>query len=52
MRRKKEEWERIYKDERTPWNANQPEPHLVELVERGALKPCEAIDIGCGTGKV
>jgi|EndMetStandDraft_3_1072993.scaffolds.fasta_scaffold12336_6 cyclopropane fatty-acyl-phospholipid synthase-like methyltransferase len=32
-----------------PWGA-APSPDLVALVEAGRLKPCRAIDIGCGTG--
>lgn len=33
-----------------PWNiAQTPEP-LVKLVEAGKLRPCKAIDFGCGTG--
>lgn len=50
MLRKKEEWEKIYKTERTPWDAVSPEPYLVGLVERKVIYSTAAIDIGCGTG--
>lgn len=36
--------------ERAPWEMNGPREELVEMVERGRLKPCRAIDLGCGTG--
>ena len=50
MLRTKEGWERIYQDKQTPWDSNQPEPYLVKLVTEGVVKPCTAIDLGCGTG--
>ncbi len=28
-----------------------PRPELVEMVKNGQLKPCRAIDLGCGTGE-
>lgn len=50
MLRTKEQWEKIYKDKETPWNAETAEPYLIEMVEHGILKPCSTIDLGCGTG--
>lgn len=35
---------------RTPWDIGGPRPELVRLIERGRLKPCRAIDLGCGEG--
>jgi cyclopropane fatty-acyl-phospholipid synthase-like methyltransferase len=33
-----------------PWNSLDPPGALVELVRSGTIKPCRAIDLGCGTG--
>ncbi|MEN8116209.1 MAG: class I SAM-dependent methyltransferase [Bacteroidota bacterium] len=33
-----------------PWNKETPPEALVELIETGAIKPCKAIDMGCGAG--
>jgi SAM-dependent methyltransferase len=45
--------ERIYRDlpsERIPWNLEEPPELLVELVQSGEIRPCDAVDIGCGAG--
>lgn len=45
--------EKIYRDspgDAIPWNRETPPPALVELVESGTVKPCKALDLGCGTG--
>jgi SAM-dependent methyltransferase len=36
---------------RAPWEVDGPRPELVEMVQSGRLKPCRAIDLGCGTGE-
>lgn len=36
--------------EELPWNIETPPQALVELVNRGVVQPCKAIDFGCGTG--
>ena len=33
-----------------PWNFDKPPEQLVELVSTGSIKPCRAIDLGCGMG--
>ena len=33
-----------------PWNKAEPPAMLVDLVERGTVAPCDAIDLGCGAG--
>lgn len=33
-----------------PWNIETPPEILVDLVESGRVKPCKALDLGCGTG--
>jgi len=45
--------ERIYQKtpfNEIPWNFETPPDVLVGLVEGGKVKPCEALDLGCGTG--
>jgi len=41
-------YEVIYRYFRAPWDIG-PREELVQLVESGRLKPCRAIDLGCGT---
>lgn len=36
--------------EEIPWNIETPPEALVNLVESGEVKPCKAIDLGCGAG--
>lgn len=36
--------------EKIPWNMEQPPEVLVDLVESGRVKPCRALDLGCGAG--
>ncbi len=38
-----------YKYFRMPWDMG-PREELVQLVEEGRINPCNAIDLGCGTG--
>ena len=33
-----------------PWNLETPPAVLVELVESGWVRPCAAVDLGCGAG--
>jgi SAM-dependent methyltransferase len=45
--------EDIYKKlspEELPWNIETPPDILIELVESVTVKPCKAVDLGCGTG--
>lgn len=45
--------EDIYKNvplEEIPWNIETPPRLLVELIDSGNVKPCKAIDLGCGAG--
>ena len=47
--------DRIYKNmplEKIPWNSETSPEALVELVENGRVKPCKAIDLGCGSTHV
>ncbi|MCC7358648.1 MAG: class I SAM-dependent methyltransferase [Anaerolineales bacterium] len=38
----------LYRYARAPWDLG-PRKELVEVVENGRIKPCKAIDLGCGT---
>jgi SAM-dependent methyltransferase len=46
--------ERIFKQRyrtgETPWDIGRPDPNLVQTVAAVPIKPCKALDIGCGTG--
>lgn len=41
-------YELTYRYFRAPWDLG-PRKELVEAVESGRIKPCKAIDLGCGT---
>lgn len=45
-----QDWEQRYAQGETPWDTNEPDPHLVELVRSGVITEGRALDIGCGTG--
>jgi SAM-dependent methyltransferase len=43
----------VYKNtplEDIPWNVETPPQLLVELLDSGKVRPCKAIDLGCGAG--
>ena len=42
-------YEIIYRYFRAPWDSGARE-ELMSLLESGRIKPCRAIDLGCGTG--
>jgi 2-polyprenyl-3-methyl-5-hydroxy-6-metoxy-1,4-benzoquinol methylase len=47
------ETDEIYKNvslKEIPWNIETPPDVIVQLVACGKIKPCNAIDLGCGTG--
>ena len=33
-----------------PWIVEKPPTVLVDLIESGVIRPCKAVDLGCGTG--
>jgi SAM-dependent methyltransferase len=43
-------WDLAYISGFTPWDTGSPPSELVSLLEQGLLKPCRALDVGCGTG--
>ena len=43
----------IYKKmspEQIPWNNEEPPDALVQLLEKGSVRPCKTIEFGCGLG--
>lgn len=45
--------DRIYQNlplDKIPWNRETPPDALIELVQDGKVRPCRAIDLGCGAG--
>jgi SAM-dependent methyltransferase len=46
-----ERWDSRYRgDSRPAWDKGFPSTHLKAAVEGGAVKPCRAVVLGCGTG--
>jgi SAM-dependent methyltransferase len=43
-------WDVIYAMGMPPWDTGEPPRELVELIENNILKPCNSMDLGCGTG--
>ncbi|HVI01682.1 MAG TPA: methyltransferase domain-containing protein [Enhygromyxa sp.] len=44
------DWDDHYASGNLPWDSGEPEPHLVEAVERGLVTPGRTLEVGCGTG--
>lgn len=47
---KKKIFEERYEKGNTPWELDRPDAHLIKTIEQEQIKPCKALDIGCGTG--
>ncbi len=39
-----------YEARDTPWDIGKPDFNLIHIVTTTPIKPCKALDIGCGTG--
>lgn len=44
------DWDQRYRDADTPWDSGVPSKVLTEAIESGLIKPCRALELGCGTG--
>jgi SAM-dependent methyltransferase len=44
------DWEQLYQDKFTPWDVKRPDSHLELIVKNTPIKPCRALELGCGTG--
>ncbi|WP_066638448.1 class I SAM-dependent methyltransferase [Desulfolucanica intricata] len=45
-----EGYKKRYKAGDTPWDIGKPDFNLIQTVTAMDIKPCKALDIGCGTG--
>jgi SAM-dependent methyltransferase len=45
-----QDWNEHYLRGELPWDTNEPDPHLMDLVKGGIVKSGRALEIGCGTG--
>ncbi|MEG6521952.1 class I SAM-dependent methyltransferase [Desulfotomaculum sp. 1211_IL3151] len=45
-----EGYKKRYKAGNTPWDLGRPDFNLIQTVTARAIKPCQVLDIGCGTG--
>lgn len=44
------DWNERYETANTPWDTGEPDSHLVEFINSGAMGPGRALEVGCGTG--
>jgi SAM-dependent methyltransferase len=44
------DWEQHYQDRFTPWDVKRPDSHLQAAVKTTPIRPCRALELGCGTG--
>ena len=44
------DWDSLYRHGTPPWEMGVPAAELVRLVETKTIRPCRALDLGCGTG--
>jgi methyl halide transferase len=47
---KKDIFNERYEAGNTPWELERPDFNLVNMIKKKIIKPCKALDIGCGTG--
>ena len=45
-----EKFEQRYVDGDLPWDSGRPDRNLADVIESFDIKPCPALEIGCGTG--
>ena len=43
-------WDDLYRQGNPPWETNRPAAELVRVVEKGLIKPCSVLELGCGSG--
>ncbi|MDO4576433.1 MAG: class I SAM-dependent methyltransferase [Planctomycetia bacterium] len=48
--RKEFDWDDFYRQGTPMWDTGLLEPDLKRLVEKNALRPCSALELGCGSG--
>jgi SAM-dependent methyltransferase len=43
-------WDQKYRQGDSPWDTGQPSSELIRVVAAESIRPCRAIELGCGTG--
>jgi SAM-dependent methyltransferase len=43
-------WNERYEKNDTPWDTGQPSSELQRVLAESGIKPCRALELGCGTG--
>jgi SAM-dependent methyltransferase len=43
-------WNERYANRETPWDSGRPSVELRRVLDERHIKPCDALEIGCGTG--
>ena len=43
-------WDRQYLFGAVPWETGRPSSELVRVVAEAPVRPCRAVELGCGTG--
>jgi SAM-dependent methyltransferase len=46
----KRRFQKMYERGYTPWDVGKPDFNLIQTITKTSIKPCKALDIGCGTG--
>jgi SAM-dependent methyltransferase len=44
------EWNERYLEGTLPWDSRLPSRELKRVIDEGLLKPCRAVELGCGSG--
>lgn len=44
------DWNESYREGNLPWDTGKPSSELQRVVSRKAIRPCRALELGCGTG--
>lgn len=50
MARSCRDWDASYQTSDTPWDSGRPSAELRKLLEEMNIRPCRALELGCGTG--
>src|SRR5262245_25723045 len=46
----REHWDEQYKSPDLPWETNRPSAELQRVLAEYGIRPCRAVELGCGTG--
>ncbi len=44
------DWNECYREGNLPWDTGRPSSELQRVVNRKSIRPCRALEMGCGTG--